>query len=61
MNLSATFDNLETLLNNNSRARDFYNSLTELRQSNVNKYSNHIHNEKDLKMYGELLLKGGND
>lgn len=53
------YKNLEVLLENNNSARDFFNALTETRQYHVKEYSHLIHSQKDLKMYGELLITGG--
>lgn len=53
------YKNLDLLLQNNSTAKDFFNSLTETRQKHVREYSHLIHCPKDLRMYGELLITGG--
>lgn len=52
------YKNLDLLLEQNTTAKIFFNSLTEKRQHHVREYGHLIHSHKDLKMYGELLMKG---
>lgn len=52
------YKNLDMLLLNSDSAKNFFYSLAENRQNHVREYGHLIHNSKDLKMYGELLMKG---
>ena len=53
------YENLDDLIHRNSKAKAFFYSLSEERQHHVRQYTHSIHYDRDLRLYGELLLKGG--
>ncbi len=55
---SETYENLNDLLNQNSRADDFFEALPSYVQEMIRERGNNIRSEHDMRMYAENIVQG---